>query len=328
MIISATPFRVSLFGGGTDYPSWFEENGGSVISFSINKYCYVNIRDLHPFFDYKFRFVYSKEERINSFKDINHPAIKGVLKHINWDKNKTFELHHDGDLPARSGLGSSSSFTVGFLNALYSYTNKSVSKKSLANEAIYIEQKVIKENVGCQDQVIASFGGFNRINFKKNNFFVKPLNLSKNNIKKIEESVVLAYTGISRIADKFAAEKIKKIKSKKKNFSEILNLVEEAENLITKKNINLYDIGILLNETWRLKRSISSKITSKKLDEIYNMGIKNGALGGKLLGAGGGGFVAFIINNRDKKNFINKMKPCACIPIKIDMFGSRIIYKN
>lgn len=328
MIISATPFRVSLFGGGTDYPSWYNKHGGSVISFSINKYCYITIRPLPSFFNYKYRFVYSKEERINLFKDINHPSIKAVLKYLKWNMKDTFELHHDGDLPARSGLGSSSSFTVGLLNALYNYNNNFISKKKLAEQAIFVEQKIIKESVGSQDQIIASYGGFNRIYFKKNNFLVKPLYIPNHNLKKLEESIVLTYTGISRIADKFAKVKISKINSNNKNFYEILNLVDEAHNLLAKKNINIYDLGKLLNETWNFKKNISKKISSDKLDEIYLLGLNNGAIGGKLLGAGGGGFIAFIVDKNKKDNFIKKMKPYGSIPIKVDKIGSRIIYKN
>ncbi len=328
MIISSTPFRVSLFGGGTDYPAWFKKNGGSVISFAINKYCYISIRPLPSFFDYKYRFVYSKEERVNNFNKIEHPAIKGVLSFMKWDINKTFELHHDGDLPARSGLGSSSSFTVGLLNALYSYNNKRFEKKKIANQAIFIEQNLLKENVGCQDQIIASYGGLNKIIFQKNDFEVKPINLTKKNTKKFEESIVLVYSGISRIADSFAKEKINSIKLKNKYFYEISNLVDEAEKKLKNKKIDLKEIGILLNETWKLKRSISLNISNRTLDSIYNKGIKHGALGGKLLGAGGGGFIAFIIKKENKNNFIKKMKPLGCCSIKFDNHGSKIIYKN
>ena len=324
MIICKTPFRISFFGGGTDFPQWYKHNSGSVISASINKFSYITARDLPNFFDFKYRLRYFQTEEVKSLNKINHPTFREIINKYH-NKNKTIEIVHNADLPAMSGLGSSSSTTIGTIHALMTLNNKSVSKKSLAYKAIEIEQKILKESVGSQDQVIASYGGFNFIEFKKNNTIsVKPFKNLKN-IKKIEKSLLLVFTGIRRKAEKVEKDKIKNLNKTTKYYSQLNNLTLRAKKVIESDNFRLNEFGELMSEHWRIKKKLSKMVTNSNIDQIYNIGMENGAYGGKLLGAGNGGFVLFICNLSSKNKIKKKLKNYLNVPIKFETQGSRIV---
>jgi len=326
MIICRTPFRISFFGGGTDYPEWYKNYEGKVISTTINKYSYINCRYLPPFFDYKYRIRYYKREETKKIKEIKHPSVRECLNYLKFTKG--VDIVHNADLPARSGLGSSSTFTVGLLHALYSLKNEMVAKKKLANEAIHIEQNLIQENVGSQDQTAAAFGGLNVIRFKNiNDINVEPVLCDKENLDKLESSLLLYFSGFSRTADKFAAKHIKQIKNKNNDLLEMLALVDESLSILNKKN-QINDFGKLLHEQWSLKKSISPMATNSNIDYLYNLGIKNGAIGGKLLGAGGGGFMLFFVPKAKQKKFKQKLKKFLNVPFKFDKVGSQIVYHS
>lgn len=323
MIISKTPFRVSFFGGGTDYPDYYLKYGGKVLGTTIDKYCYLNIRKLPPFLDFKYRVVYSKIESANEINEIIHPSVKAILKYLNIDYS--LSINHDSDLPARSGIGSSSSFTVGLLKGLYALQGKMISKKKLAEEAIYVEQKLIKENVGSQDQTFAAYGGFNKIEFLQNGeIIVTPVIAKKEKIKKLENNLVLFFTGISRTADKVAKKQIEKIEENKSKLDKMKELVEEALKIINEKNID--EFGELLDYTWNLKRKLSDNITNPTIDELYDKAKKAGALGGKLLGAGGGGFLLFYVPENKKEKVVNALNGRRYVPFKFSSEGSKIIF--
>ncbi len=324
MIITRTPFRVSLFGGGTDHPSWYRNNKGNVLSFTIDKYCYISCRILPPFFQYKHRFVYSKIENSNSVDEIIHPAIKGVLKEMNFEKKYGLEIHHDGDLPARSGLGSSSSFTVGLINALYKLNNRKLSKRNLALKAINVEQKIIKETVGSQDQIAASYGGLNHIKFYKKDFKVSKLKIKNDKMRLIENSFLLVFTGFSRISSNLERLKFDTFSNKFQEMNALNDFVYRAKNSIQNDN-NLDEIGQMLNESWKIKKSFSKKVTNSKIDEIHDSAIKNGALGCKLLGAGGGGFMLIYANKKHHKKIKNSLKSLIFVPFKISFSGSETL---
>ncbi|RPG53567.1 MAG: kinase [Flavobacteriales bacterium TMED288] len=326
MIICRTPFRISFFGGGTDYPEWYKNNEGRVISTTINKYSYINCRYLPPFFDYKFRIRYFKREETQIINEIKHPSVRECLNFLKFKKG--VDIVHNADLPARSGLGSSSTFTVGLLHALYSLKNEMVAKKKLANEAIHVEQNLIQENVGSQDQTAAAFGGLNLIKFKNiNDIIVEPVLCDKINLNNLESSLLLYFSGFSRTADKFAAKHIKQIKNKNNDLKEMLGLVDESISILNKKN-QINDFGKLLHEQWSLKKSISPKATNSNIDYLYNLGIKNGAIGGKLLGAGGGGFMLFFVPKSKQKKFKLKLNKYLNVPFKFDKVGSQIVYHS
>lgn len=324
MIISQTPFRISFFGGGTDYPTWYEKNGGAVISATINKYSYITCRYLPPYFDHKNRVVWSKIELVKEAHEIEHPSVRETLKFLNINDGVEIQIHND--VPARSGLGASSSFTVGLLNALHALKGKMVNKEQLALNAIHIEQNVLKENVGSQDQVAAAFGGFNKIEFggaKKIN--VRPITLTSNKLGLLEDNMMMFFTGLSRNASEVAAEQIKNIPHKEAELKTMRSYVEEAERLLAKDSF-ITDFGRLLHENWLLKKGLSSKITNSDIDEIYNTGKGAGAYGGKLLGAGGGGFIIFLIAPERQKALREKLNKLICVPVKFENSGSRIIY--
>lgn len=324
MIITRTPFRISFFGGGTDIPAWYRENGGAVLSTTIDKYCYISCRRLPPFFEYKHRIVYSKIEHINNIHEITHPAVKETFRFM--DIKEGLEIHHDGDLPARSGLGSSSSFTVGLLHALYALKGKMIAKRRLALEAIHIEQEMIKEHVGSQDQVAVAFGGFNKIIFSgQHNIEVNPIILSKTRVKLFQDHLMLFFTGFSRLASEIEEDKIKQISNKKRELSTLQSMVEEAINLINGEG-DVVDFGRLLHEGWRLKKSLSGKVSTSHIDNIYEIGIKNGAIGGKLLGAGGGGFILFFVKPNDQNKLRQALGHLLHVPFRFDTTGSQIIY--
>lgn len=324
MIIVRTPFRISFFGGGTDYPAWYNNNRGAVISTTINKFCYITCRPLPPFFNYKFRIRYHKKEETKNVNQIEHPSVKACLKDRNIKDG--LEIVHHADLPARSGLGSSSTFTVGMLHALYTYQGKMISKRELANNAINIEQNIIKENVGSQDQTNAAFGGFNHIEFLPGNkIVVEPLILSKNKIDILRSHLMLFFTGFSRTASDVSLHQINAIKKGAIDLKESYELVYEAKNILQKSNF-ITSFGKLLHEQWLMKRGFTKKISNKNIDDIYNAGIKSGAIGGKLLGAGGGGFMLFIANPKHHAKIRKKLNKLLYVPVDLETLGSQIIY--
>jgi len=324
MIISRTPFRVSLFGGGTDYPKWYLKNGGAVLGFAINKYCYISVRPLPPFFEHRHRIVYSKVENVKEIDEIQHPAVRGVLKEEAIDLG--LEIHHDGDLPARSGLGSSSSFTVGLLNALAAMKGKLTDRKGLAAEAIRIEQDVIKEHVGSQDQVWAAFGGLNRISFLTNgDFDVEPVVISPARRQALLDNLMLYYTGQSRYADEIAKKQIDNFDRREKHLTTMAGLVDEALAMLRDEAGPLNGIGELLDQSWRLKRELADEVTTPAIDEIYEAARDAGAIGGKLLGAGGGGFVLLYVEPDKQAAVAERMDPLIRVQVGIDDVGSKIV---
>ena len=323
MILTRTPFRISLFGGGTDMPAWFNLNGGAVISFSIDKYCHLSIRELPPYFDYKYRAVYSKVETAVSVDQIEHPAIRESIKKYGMLEN--LEIQYHGDLPARSGVGSSSAFAVSIINGLSKLNNKDLSKKDLASMAIELEQKVIGENVGSQDQVACTFGGINKIIFtNKDSWEVLPLNLSLSRINEIEERCFLTYTGIDRISSDISKGLLENLSKSEKVLKKTMDLVDVAENLIS-ENTDLDILGDLLQEATKLKFEANPSAETPSILNFISQGIKSGALGGKILGAGGGGFCLFWLKKDDKQRFKSAFKLGKEVPFKIDFSGASII---
>ena len=324
MVISRTPFRISFFGGGTDYPLWYKENYGAVLATSINKYCYISCRCLPPFFEHKSRIIYSKIELIKNIEQIEHPSVRECLRFMKI--NKGVEIHHEADLPARAGMGSSSTFTVGMLHALYALKGIMPTKRQLATDAIHIEQEILKENVGSQDQILAAFGGFNLIEFGGiNGFKARAITVNPARLKKFQDHLMLFFTGLSRTASQVTAEQIKAIPKRKKELHLMLEMLNEALKIIN-SNCRLSVFGKLLHENWRLKRTLSSKISTPLIDEIYSTGIKAGALGGKLLGAGGGGFVLFFAEPAAHKKIKEKLKKFLYVPFRFENSGSQIIF--
>lgn len=323
MIISRTPFRVSFFGGGTDYPAWFEEHGGVVLATSIDKYCYITCRYLPQFFEHKYRIVYSKIENVCSIAEITHPAVKAVLSE--YPCNGGLEIHHDGDLPARSGLGSSSSFTVGLINTLMALKGSYISKEDLARQAIHIEQNVIKENVGSQDQISAAFGGFNRIEFMQDGSFqIAPIILQKDRLAELQGSLMLYFTGLSRYASEIAQSKIQNFKAREAELLRMKEMVGEAISLL-QSDCSIDEFGRLLHEGWTYKRNLSNKVTTPEVDEIYEVAQANGAIGGKLLGAGGGGFLLLCVPPERQSQVREKLKHLVHVPFEFESEGSRIV---
>jgi D-glycero-alpha-D-manno-heptose-7-phosphate kinase len=327
VIISRTPFRISLFGGGTDYPGWYKEHGGAVISASINKYCFITMRELPPFFPYKYRIRYYKREEVVSRDQIEHPSVREVLKFLNIENG--VEVVHHADLPARSGLGSSSTFTVSMLHAGYALKSKYASKYKLAIDAINIEQNIIGEAVGSQDQTAAAFGGFNRINFGgQREVEVSPLSLNKNKIDSLQDHLLLFFTGFSRTASEVASEQIATLSSKQLELHKMMDICDEAENLIVSEENNIKEIGFLLNEQWMIKRDLTKKISNPEIDAIYSRMMKAGAIGGKLLGAGGGGFMLCYADPEKHTAIKESLKDLLHVPFRFDFAGSQIIYSG
>ena len=289
MIITQTPFRMSFFGGGTDFPGFYREHGGAVLSTTFDKYCYVNVRHLPRFFDYTTELSYAKTERVTDVESIEHPAIREAMKMLDMHE---IRLTYEADLPARSGLGTSSSFAVGMLNAFYALKGKYADKRKLADDAIYLERVLCKESGGIQDQIAASFGGFNKISFNADGYTVSPVIISPERKLRLNDNLMLFFTGFSRFSSDIQVEAEKSLKSKEAQLLEMLQLVDEAEQVLTSKT-DLTEFGKLLDYTWKLKRGITSKVSTDSIDAIYDKAIKAGATGGKLLGAGGGGFLLF-----------------------------------
>ena len=324
MIISRTPFRVSFFGGGTDYPVWYRENGGAILGTTIDKYCYISLRYLPPFFEHKYRIVYSQAELVRSIDEIHHPAVRETLRYMGITDG--MEIHHDGDLPARTGLGSSSSFTVGLVHALHALKGAMSSKMQLAKEAIHIEQEILKENVGSQDQLLAAFGGLNRIDFSgEHNFEIKRVIIKPSRLESLQNHLMLAFTGLSRIASGIAEEQIKQTPNKKRELTEMHQMVDEAINILSGDS-DLVDFGKLLHQTWQLKRSLTDKISSPYTDFLYETALQAGATGGKLLGAGGGGFMLFFVKPELQPRVREALRDLLCVPLHFESTGSQIIF--
>jgi len=324
MIITRTPFRISFFGGGTDYPPWFRENGGAVLATSIDKYCYISIRHLPPFFDHKHRIVYSQIENVREIDEIQHPAVKAVFSWANIKDG--LEIHHDGDLPARSGLGSSSSFTVGLIHALSALEGRIASKEALASNAIHVEQNIIKENVGSQDQISAAFGGFNRIEFLRNDSYdVTPVILPAGRTEELQSHLMLCFTGFSRIASEIAGAKIANLKNKATELRRMHEMVDEAIRLLQNPSIPIEEFGTLLDSSWQYKRSLSDRVSTPEIDALYDRAMRAGAIGGKILGAGGGGFL-LLFAKPEKQAFIREaLNGLVHVPFKFENSGSRVV---
>lgn len=324
MIITKTPYRISFFGGGSDYPVWYRKNGGKVLSSTINKHIYITCRFLPEFFSHNYRIVWSKIENVKQIKNIKHPAVKGLLRYLKIKKG--LEIHYDGDLPAKSGMGSSSSFSVGLLKAIYHLQNKKINQFDLAKKAILFEQEYMKETVGSQDQIASSIGGFNKIDFNKNGEF-KIKKIPNKNLNKLNENLLLLYSGIQRNAHNIANTYVNKLnRDYEKNILKLMNYVDIGEELIKKNFFD--DFGKLMDQAWQEKKSLGSKITNKKIDELYKFTLDNGAIGGKLLGAGGGGFLLVYVPQKKQKKLISKLGKVINIPFKFTHEGSEVIFKQ
>jgi D-glycero-alpha-D-manno-heptose-7-phosphate kinase len=332
MIITKTPFRISFFGGGTDYPDWYKENGGLVISSTIDKFCYISLRYLPPFFRYKYRIRYFKNEHCVELEYIQHPTVKATLKYLAFDKNPMgIEILHNADLPALSGLGSSSTFTVGLLKALNHLIKRKTDKITLANDAIMIEQNYVKDFVGSQDQVAASFGGLNYIKFNKRKISTTSIVITADIKKKIQNNFFLIYTGFQRKANLITRYQVIKIKKKENDIylNKMMQITDFAyKEIFNQSKLDLIRFSEALNEQWYLKKNLSNNITNKKLDEIYQLGMNNGASAGKLLGAGGGGFFLFVVSDNNLFKFKKKFKNFLNVPFKLENKGSIIIYNK
>lgn len=323
MIITKTPFRMSFFGGGTDMENFFRENGGAVLSTTFDKYCYVNVRHLPRFFDYSTEISYSKTERVTDIDMIQHPAIRNAMKMLDMHE---IRLTYEADLPARSGLGTSSSFAVGMLNAFYALKGKYADKKKLADEAIYLERELCKEAGGWQDQIAASFGGFNRINFSDEGYEVLPVIISPERKRKLNQNLMMFFTGFTRFSsDVQKANTIGK-GDKTKQLKEMLLLVDEAEKVLTDRQTDLNEFGRMLDHTWKLKRQTGNSVSTSDIDLLYEKGMKAGALGGKLLGAGGGGFLVFYVEPDKQDNVKNAMDNLLHIPFQFEDGGTQVIH--
>lgn len=324
MIISRTPYRISFMGGGTDYHTWYQEHGAAVFATTINRYCYLHCRNLAPFFKHKSRVIWSVVEEVLENSDVQHPSVRAVLNYLKI--NTGIEIHHLGDLPARSGLGSSSAFTVGLLNALYALNGVMSSKRELACEAIYVERNILNENVGVQDQIETAYGGLNKIVIQPNGEFdVSPVILSSDRLAEFQDHLLLFFTGVSRNASDIAGEKIKSVQDKKFELENIRIMVDESINVLTGTG-DIREFGFLLHESWLLKRKISNKISPSFIDDIYQRGIRAGALGGKLLGAGGGGFMLFFVEPEFKARVCEALKDLLLVPFQFETSGSQIIF--
>jgi len=323
MIISKTPFRISFFGGGTDYPAWFEHHGGKVLSTAIDKFCYITCRHLPPFFKHKYRIAYSTVETVQDIKDIEHPAVRAVLDYMGCDQG--LEIHHDGDLPARSGLGSSSSFTVGLLNSLHAMKGEYRSSEQLAKEAIHIEQDVLHEHVGSQDQVAAAYGGLNRIEFfPDGSFDVAPIIIEPPRLELLQSHLMFFFTGLSRFSSDIAESKIANIKNRTADLHEIGQMVDTGLDILGSA-APLNEFGQLLHEGWKIKRNLSDKVSNSHIDEIYEAARSAGAIGGKITGAGGGGFMLLFVPPEKQKNVRERLSKLTHVPILFEQSGSRIV---
>jgi len=324
MIISRTPFRVSFFGGGTDYPGWYRQHGGQVLSTAIDKYCYITLRYLPPFFEHRIRAVYSKMEICQNFEELKHPAIRETLRFLKFERN--LEIHHDGDLPARSGMGSSSSFTVGLLHALYALRGQMPTKEQLAREAIHIEQDLIGETVGSQDQCAAAYGGFNHIIFHRDGEIeIQPLTLGRPRLQELSDHLMLFYTGIMRTASSVAQTYVENLNEKENLLHTMHGMVDEGIRIL-QSNRCICGFGELLHETWQAKRKLSSSVSNGVVDDLYERARANGAIGGKLIGAGGGGFLLLFVSPSAQDRVREELNELLHVPFEFCRHGSQIIF--
>lgn len=323
MIITKTPFRMSFFGGGTDLPDFFRENGGAVLSTTFDKYCYVTVRHLPPFFDYSSEICYARTERVTRVADIEHPAVRNAMAMLDMHE---LRLTYEADLPSRSGLGTSSSFAVGMLNAFYALKGKYADKKRLADNAIKLERELCREAGGWQDQIAAAFGGLNRINFDADGYTVDPVIISPERKSALEDSLMMFFTGFTRFSADVQATLRSSMRDKTAELREMLALVDVAENVLVDKSVPLDDFGRLLDETWKLKRGISSSVSTDSIDGIYASARKAGALGGKLLGAGGGGFLVFYVPADRRDEVMRAMEGLMYVPFRFENGGTRVIH--
>lgn len=323
MVITQTPFRMSFFGGGTDFPGFYNEHGGAVISTTFDKYCYVNVRHLPPFFEYSTELSYSKIERVKNIDEINHPSIRECMRYLDM---RDIRLTYEADLPAKSGLGTSSSFAVGMLNAFYSLKGKYKSKRELADDAIYLERELCNEAGGVQDQIAVAFGGFNRIDFSADGYQVTPVVMSNERKEILNDNLMMFFTGFSRFSSDIQTSTQAVLKDKTAQLLEMYSLVDTAQGILTDKNSDLNDFGRLLDHTWKLKRGITTRISTNSLDEIYEKAMSAGALGGKLLGAGGGGFFVFYVEPEKRKSVMQALDKLLYIPFRFEDSGTRVIY--
>jgi D-glycero-alpha-D-manno-heptose-7-phosphate kinase len=325
MIITRTPYRISFFGGGTDYPDWFRAHGGSVISTTIDKYCYIFCRKLPPFFEHKHRIVYSKIETVQENHEIRHPSVRAVFEWAGIEEG--LEVHHDGDLPARSGIGSSSSFTVGLVKAIYALRSQMISSIDLAHKAIHIEQNVIGENVGSQDQIAAAFGGLNKIDFLiDGSFKVTPVIISPERKFEFHSHLMLFFTGKSRIADQIARSKIENLPFRQNELHEMKNMVDTSIEILSNDKIQIIDFGKMLHENWKLKRSLSDRITTYEIDMLYQTALDQGAIGGKILGAGGGGFMLLFAEPHRHSAIRKALSHLVQVDFQFENAGSQIVF--
>lgn len=324
MIISKTPFRISFFGGGTDYPAWYREHGGAVLSASIDKYCYISCRYLPPFFDHKYRIVYSNIENVKAIDEIRHPAVKAVLGYLQCDKG--LEIHHDGDLPARSGLGSSSSFTIGLLHTLWALKGQYVSKEELARQAIHVEQNIIGEHVGSQDQLSAAYGGFNKIQFfRDGDFSVESVILPRNRRRQLEDHLMLFFTGLQRNAPEIAKSKIANLHQRAEELHGLRQMVIDALSILQDGDQAIEGFGELLDSAWRLKRRLSDQVSNGLIDDLYAQAKQAGAIGGKLLGAGGGGFMLLFVQPQRQHAVRQALSNLIHVPFEFEESGTKIV---
>jgi D-glycero-alpha-D-manno-heptose-7-phosphate kinase len=324
MIITSTPLRISFFGGGTDYPVWYRERGGAVLATTINKCCYITCRWLPPFFEFHSRISYSRVENVNNNITIDHPSVRGCLEFLGIDEG--VEIHHVADLPARTGLGTSSAFTVGLLLGLYALKNQMRDKHALAAEAIHVEQELLKEAVGAQDQVSAAYGGFNRINFNQDGSIdVNRILMAPSRLEELQQHLALYFTGFSRTASEVAKEQIKVTPHRKRELEAMHQMVNEAEAIVTNPNRPISEFGKMLHESWKLKRTLTQNITNSSIDEIYEAGLSAGALGGKLLGAGGGGFMLFFVPHERREALRKRLQKLLCVPFAFSNRGSHVV---
>jgi len=323
MIITKTPFRMSFFGGGTDIEEHFKENGGAVLSTTFDKYCYVIVRHLPKYFDYSTELSYSKIERVRNVEEIQHPAIRNAMKMLDM---RDIRLTYEADLPARSGIGTSSSFAVGMLNAFHALKGTCIDKKKLADEAIFLERVLCNEKGGWQDQIAVSFGGFNRINFSSSGYEVLPVVISPERKSQLNNNLLMFFTGFTRFSSEIHQQTFLNADDKVNELQKMFKLVDEAEKILTNKETNLDEFGKLLDQTWKLKRQTNSNVSNDIIDDLYTRGIKAGALGGKLLGAGGGGFLLFYVQPTFQDEVKNAMKDLLYVPFKFENTGTNIIH--
>lgn len=324
MIITRTPFRISFFGGGTDYPAWYMKHGGAVLVTSINKYCYLTCRQLPPFFQHKYRIVYVRSENTRSIDEISHPAVRGILKHLDWQGG--LEIHHDADLPARGGMGSSSAFTVGLLHALHALKGRMVSKYDLALQSIHMEQNVLQETVGSQDQVSVAVGGMNHIQFLAGGHInVTPVTVTSSRLLELQSHLMLFYSGIERTAAKVASSYTENIEEKAALMGAMGALVDRGLAILN-SDYAISEFGKLLHEAWQVKRTFSTRVSNGKIDDIYQRALENGAIGGKILGAGGGGFVLVFVEPQRQRKVRESLKDLVHVPFRFETGGSQVLF--